>query len=58
VLIRRVRVAFELRDHGLEKATHLANALAARFGWSSSDAAAAVDEYQATVARQFAIDQG
>ncbi len=57
VLIRRVRVAFELRDHGLEIATHLANALAARFGWSSTDVAAAVDDYQATVARQFAIDQ-
>jgi len=56
VLIRRLPVAFEQRDHGLELATHLAGALSARFGWRSADVAAAVRDYQATVERQFAID--
>lgn len=56
VLIRRVPVAFEQRDHGLELATQLANALSAHFAWSSTDVAAAIREYQATVERHFAID--
>lgn len=56
VLIRRVPIAFEQRDHGLEVATALANALGARFGWSTADIDAAVREYQATAERQFAID--
>jgi glycerol-3-phosphate dehydrogenase len=56
VLIRRVPVAFEQRDHGLEIATQLANALGARFRWGAADVAAAIQEYQATIERQFTID--
>jgi glycerol-3-phosphate dehydrogenase len=56
VLIRRMRLAFEQRDHGLEIATQLANALGARFGWTAADVDSAIREYQATVERQFTID--
>jgi hypothetical protein len=51
-----MRLAFEQRDHGLEIATQLANALGARFGWTAADVDSAIREYQATVERQFTID--
>lgn len=57
VLIRRVRVAFEQRDHGLVLATQLAKTLAPRCGWSSDDVAAAIREYETDVERQFAIEE-
>lgn len=57
LLIRRVPLAFEERDHAFEIATQLATALAARLGWSRAEVDAALHDYRSAVERQFAIAQ-
>ncbi len=56
VLIRRIPLAFEERDHGAAAAAQIATALARRFGWSSSEATNAVRDYERAAERQFAIE--
>ncbi|MFI5244029.1 MAG: glycerol-3-phosphate dehydrogenase/oxidase, partial [Gemmatimonadales bacterium] len=57
VLARRTHLAFETRDHGVSVAQRVAELLAPRLGWTSSDIARALDDYRAEVARLFTIDE-
>lgn len=56
VLIRRMPLAFEQRDHGSAVAAHLATSLAPRLKWSSADVVNAIGEYEKAAEHQFAID--
>ncbi|MEW5915239.1 MAG: glycerol-3-phosphate dehydrogenase/oxidase [Gemmatimonadota bacterium] len=56
VLIRRVPLAFERRDHAVAAAARVATHFATRFGWNGLDVRAAVDLYEQSVQRQFEID--
>ena len=56
VLVRRTKIAFETRDHGLSAAPGVAAEFAERFGWSAAEVAGALDAYRAEVARLFTIE--
>jgi glycerol-3-phosphate dehydrogenase len=53
LLVRRVPLAFELRDHGRAAARRVAPRVADWLGWDDPQAAAAVADYEAEVARVF-----
>lgn len=56
VLIRRLHLAYETRDHGALVASRVAELMAPRLGWTDRGIAQARTEYDAVVARIFAID--
>jgi glycerol-3-phosphate dehydrogenase len=56
LLVRRTHVAFETRDHGRATARRVAPLVAARLGWSDVRTAHALAEYDADVARLFAVE--
>jgi glycerol-3-phosphate dehydrogenase len=56
VLIRRLHVAFETRDHGRAAAARIAPVLQAALGWSDETRAAQLAAYDADVTRLFSID--
>jgi len=55
LLIRRLHVAFETRDHGTAAAPAAARAVGPLLGWSESDYAAQLAEYREEIVRIFAI---
>ena len=57
LLIRRLHVAYETRDHGIAAAPAAARAVGPLLGWSESDYSAQLAEYRAEVARIFGIDE-
>jgi len=56
LLVRRTKVAFETRDHGLATAPLAARIAGARLGWDDAARAAAIACYEKDAARLFAID--
>lgn len=56
LLMRRTRIAFEMRDHGRQVASRIAIAVAPALGWSAAGIAAERERYEADVARTFTID--
>ncbi len=56
VLVRRLHVAFETRDHGASVAPRVAALMAALLGWTDRGVSSAVAEYTAEIARLFAIE--
>jgi glycerol-3-phosphate dehydrogenase len=58
LLIRRMPVAFETRDHGRAAARRIAAPVARSLGWSAVEMRAAIAEYDAEVERMFRIEQG
>jgi len=57
VLVRRTHLAFETRDHGVAVAPRVAELLAPRLGWTTSDVARELADYRAEAARLFTIDE-
>lgn len=57
LLIRRLHIAFETRDHGVGAAPAAARVVGPLLGWSESDYAAQMAEYRAEVSRIFGIDE-
>ena len=55
LLIRRLHVAYETRDHGIAAAPAAARAVGPLLGWSESDYAAQLAEYRSEIARMFGI---
>jgi glycerol-3-phosphate dehydrogenase len=56
LLIRRTKVAFETRDHGLSIAQRCAEGVAAVLGWDQRAIGAEIDGYAKEVMQIFAID--
>jgi glycerol-3-phosphate dehydrogenase len=56
LLIRRIPLAFEVRDHGRAVAARIAPMVAAWLGWDSGSQAGACAAYEREVARMFTID--
>jgi glycerol-3-phosphate dehydrogenase len=56
VLVRRTHVAFETRDHGRAAARRIAPLMGALLDWSADECDQRLAEYDADVARLFAID--
>ena len=56
LLIRRVPVAFETRDHGRAAARRVAAPVARWMGWSPVEMRAAIAEYDAEVERMFRVE--
>lgn len=56
LLIRRVPLAFETRDHGRSAARRVAPMVARWLGWSAAQIAAALEDYDAEVQRLFRIE--
>jgi glycerol-3-phosphate dehydrogenase len=57
LLIRRTRLAYQLRDHGQSIAEAVARYVAPTLGWPAQDVAAHVACYRAEVDRIFSIDR-
>jgi glycerol-3-phosphate dehydrogenase len=55
LLIRRVHLAFETRDHGVAVAAHAAEIVAPLLGWDDQTKSARVREFRQDVERMFAI---
>src|ERR1051325_7229646 len=56
LLIRRTRVAFETKDHGVESAERVATYVASLLGWNSARISTEVARYRGDVDRMFRID--
>ncbi|MBI1809071.1 MAG: glycerol-3-phosphate dehydrogenase/oxidase [Gemmatimonadetes bacterium] len=56
VLVRRTKVAFNTRDHGLSQAEGVARELGDAHGWDDAARAKALDDYRAEIARLFTIE--
>lgn len=56
ILVRRIPVAFESRDHGRSAARRLAPRVAEWLGWDDARVRAALERYDAEVERLFRID--
>ncbi len=56
ILVRRTKVAFASRDHGIPQAARVAGAIARHVGWDAAECARQVEMYRAEVARLFDID--
>lgn len=56
ILVRRTKVAFASRDHGIPAAARVAAAVARHAGWDAAECARQVEAYRAEVARLFTID--
>ena len=57
LLIRRLHVAFETRDHGLAAAPSVAQAVAPLLGWSEKDCVIQLEAYREEIRRIFEIEQ-
>jgi glycerol-3-phosphate dehydrogenase len=57
LLIRRLQVAFETRDHGLAAAPAAARVVGPLLGWSENDYAAQLAAYREEIAAIFGIDE-
>lgn len=57
LLIRRLHIAFETRDHGVGAAPAAARVVGPLLGWSETDYAAQLAEYRGEVSRIFGIDE-
>ena len=55
LLIRRVHVAFEMRDHGLSVAARAADIVAPLLGWDDQTKSARVREFRQDIERMFFI---
>jgi glycerol-3-phosphate dehydrogenase len=55
LLIRRLHVAYETRDHGIAAAPAAARAVGPLLGWSESDYSAQLAEYRSEISRIFGI---
>ncbi|MGQ0714966.1 MAG: glycerol-3-phosphate dehydrogenase [Gemmatimonadaceae bacterium] len=55
LLIRRLMVAFETRDHGIAAAPAAARTIGPRLGWSAEDYEKQLADYRAEIARIFAV---
>jgi glycerol-3-phosphate dehydrogenase len=56
IMVRRTKVAFASRDHGLPAATRVAAAIARHVGWDEAECARQVEAYRAECARLFTVD--
>jgi glycerol-3-phosphate dehydrogenase len=56
ILVRRTKVAFASRDHGIPAAPRVAAAVARHLGWDEAECARQVDAYRAEAARLFTVD--
>ncbi len=57
LLIRRMHLAFETRDHGKTVAPHAAAIVAPRLGWDDQTKRARVSEFEKDIGRMFAISE-
>jgi glycerol-3-phosphate dehydrogenase len=55
LLIRRTRIAYETRDHGLDAAETMGIALSTEFGWDDAARRAAIRDYATEAARMFDV---
>jgi glycerol-3-phosphate dehydrogenase len=58
LLMRRTRVAFETRDHGVAAATRVANTLGASMGWYENERRVQIGVYAGDVVRVFGVVPG
>jgi glycerol-3-phosphate dehydrogenase len=56
ILVRRTKVAFSSRDHGIPAAARVAAAVARHAAWDDAECARQVDMYRAETARLFTVD--
>ena len=56
ILVRRTKVAFASRDHGIPAAPRVAQAVARHLGWDAAECARQVEAYRADVQRLFTVD--
>jgi glycerol-3-phosphate dehydrogenase len=56
ILVRRTKVAFASRDHGIPAAARVAAAVARHAGWDDAECARQVEAYRAETARLFTVD--
>ncbi|HVE34636.1 MAG TPA: glycerol-3-phosphate dehydrogenase/oxidase [Gemmatimonadaceae bacterium] len=56
LLIRRTHLAFETRDHGMNVASRVAEAVAPTLGWDERATKSAVDAYEREVRRIFTVE--
>jgi glycerol-3-phosphate dehydrogenase len=56
LLIRRTRVAFERRDHGVSIAPRVAEVVSPLLGWDDAARKGALDDYEREIVRIFSID--
>jgi glycerol-3-phosphate dehydrogenase len=56
ILVRRTKVAFASRDHGIPAAPRVAAAVARHLGWDEAECGRQVDAYRAEAARLFTVD--
>ena len=56
ILVRRTKIAFASRDHGIPAAARVAAAVARHAGWDAAECERQVEAYRAEVARIFTID--
>lgn len=56
ILIRRTKVAFASRDHGIPAAARVAALVARHAGWDAAECARQVELYRAECARMFDVD--
>ena len=56
ILVRRTKVAFSSRDHGIPAAARVAAAVARHAGWDAAECARQVEAYRAETARLFTVD--
>ncbi len=56
ILVRRTKVAFASRDHGIPAAPRVAAAVARHAGWDAAECERQVEAYRAEAARLFTVD--
>lgn len=56
ILVRRTKVAFSARDHGIPAAPRVAAVVARHMGWDTAECARQVEAYRAEVSRLFTVD--
>jgi glycerol-3-phosphate dehydrogenase len=56
ILVRRTKVAFASRDHGLPAAERVAAVVARHAGWDDAECSRQVEAYRAELARLFTVD--
>lgn len=56
ILVRRTKVAFSSRDHGIPQAARVAATVSRHLGWDAAECSRQVEMYRADVARLFTID--
>jgi glycerol-3-phosphate dehydrogenase len=58
VLVRRLHVAFETRDHALSRAPEVAAEMSELLGWDAARQAEEIERYRADVTRMFGVERG